>query len=330
MDRTENFIANGLVSHNTRWHQDDPAGRILPDNFDGRTGWYKDKTTGEAWFVLCLPAVCEHDNDPVGRKVGEWLWPESFGEQQLGAVRKRGGYFWSALYQQRPSPVEGLMFRAEHLLRYDPTKLPVVNLTIYIASDYAIKAEAGAADPDYTVHGVWGVDQDYNLYLLDGWRGRRTSDIWVREWIRLCKRWKPLMAFEESGQILGTIEPFLVKMMQEERCFVARTQFTSSTNKEARAQGLLGMASMGKLFLPKKEAIRGDLLTLVEAFEKEILQFPGGKHDDTVDQATLMARGLHSVIAGTIPKSKKNAADESLNELLARHEAEQERRRRGQ
>lgn len=329
VDRTENFIANGLVSHNTRWHQDDPAGRILPENFDGRTGWYKDRTTGETWFVLCLPAVCEHDNDPVGRKPGEWLWPDSFGEQQLGAIRKRGGYFWSALYQQRPSPVEGLMFRAEHLQRYDPRTLPVVNLTIYIASDYAIKAEAGANDPDYTVHGVWGIDQDLNMYLLDGWRGRFTSDRWVAEWIRLCKKWKPLMAFEEAGQILSTIEPFLAKMMVEERVFVARQQFTSHTNKEARAQGLLGMASMGKLFLPKKEAIRGDLLTLVEAFEKEILQFPGGKHDDTVDQATLMARGLHSVMAGTVPK-KTNAADETLNELIARHEREQERRRRGQ
>jgi predicted phage terminase large subunit-like protein len=314
----------------TRWHQDDPAGRILPDNFDGRTGWYKDKTTGELWFVLCLPAVCEHDNDPVGRKPGEWLWDEAFGEKQLGAIRKRGGYFWSALYQQRPSPVEGLMFRAEHLLRYDPLTLPITDLTIYIASDYAVTAEAGASDPDWTVHGVWGVDQDINLYLLDGWRGRFTADRWAAEWIRLCKKWKPLMAFEEQGQILKTIDPFLVKMMQEERVFVARQQFTSSTKKEARAQGLLGMASMGKLFLPKKESLRGDLLALVEAFEKEILQFPGGKHDDTVDQATLMARGLNSVLAGKKPKGGKNAADETLNELIARHEAEQERRRKGQ
>ena len=28
---TENFIANGLVSHNTRWHQDDLTGRVTRD-----------------------------------------------------------------------------------------------------------------------------------------------------------------------------------------------------------------------------------------------------------------------------------------------------------
>ena len=66
----------------TRWHMDDPAGRILPENFDGQTGWYKDRETGEKWFVLSLPAVAEHDNDPLGRKPGEWLWPENFGEEQ--------------------------------------------------------------------------------------------------------------------------------------------------------------------------------------------------------------------------------------------------------
>ena len=314
----------------TRWHLDDPAGRILPESFEGKTGWYRDRVTGEPWFVLCLPAVCEHDNDPVGRSKGEWLWPEAFGEKQLGGVRRRGGYFWSALYQQRPSPVEGLMFREEHLLRYDPKTMSIVGMQIYISSDYATKAEAGAPDPDYTTHGVWGVDQDLNLYLLDGWRGRATADVWAGEWIRLCKKWRPLMAFEEAGQIINSVGPFLVKMMLKERVFVARQQFTSSTNKEQRAQALLGMASMGKLFLPKKDGMKGDLLQFVEAFEKEILQFPGGKHDDTVDQATLMARALDRLVAGTPPKSGKNAAGESLDELHARNEAEKERKRRGQ
>lgn len=328
VDRTENFIANGLVSHNTRWHVDDPAGRILPADFDGRTGWYRDRITGEPWFVLCLPAICEHDNDPVGRKPGDWLWPEAFGEKELGGRRKRGGYFWSALYQQRPSPVEGLMFRAEHMQRYDPATLSIVGMKIYIASDYAVTAEAGAHDPDYTVHGVWGVDQDENIYLLDGWRGRMTADVWIAEWLRLCKRWKPIIAFEEQGQIIKALGPFIIKMMKKERVFVSRVQLVSSTNKEMRAQALLGWASMGKLFLPKKDGLRGDLLLLVEAFEKEILQFPGGKHDDTVDQATLMARGLDNVLAGRLPPSAKGQGEESLDELHARNEAEKERKKR--
>lgn len=312
----------------TRWHQDDPAGRILPENYDGETGWFRDRETGELWFVLSIPAAAEHDNDPLKRQKGEYMWPEEFGAK-FKAAQSRGGWVWSALYQQRPSPVEGLMFREEHLLRYDPKTKSIIGMQIYISSDYATKAEAGATDPDYTVHGVWGVDQDLNLYLLDGWRGRKTADIWAAEWLRLCKKWKPLMAFEEAGQIMNSVGPFLVKMMERERVFVARQQFTSSTNKEQRAQALLGMASMGKLYLPKKEGLTGDLLQLVEAIEKEILQFPGGKHDDTVDQATLMARALDRLVAGTPPKNPRNAAGESLDELHARNEADKERKRRG-
>jgi predicted phage terminase large subunit-like protein len=312
----------------TRWHQDDPAGRILPENYDGETGWFRDRETGELWFVLSIPAAAEHDNDPLKRQKGEYMWPEEFGAK-FKAAQSRGGWVWSALYQQRPSPIEGLMFREEHLLRYDPKTKSIIGMQIYISSDYATKAEAGATDPDRTAHGVWGVDQDLNLYLLDGWLGKKTADIWAAEWLRLCKKWKPLMAFEEAGQIMNSVGPFLVKMMERERVFVARQQFTSSTNKEQRAQALLGMASMGKLYLPKKEGLTGDLLQFVEIFEKEILQFPGGKHDDTVDQATLMARALDRLVAGTPPKNPRNAAGESLDELHARNEADKERKRRG-
>src|SRR6185312_7122864 len=67
IDRTENFIANGLVSHNTRWHEDDLAGRLLAQQGAG----------GEQWKVLSLPAVAKED-DALGRKPGDPLWPEYF------------------------------------------------------------------------------------------------------------------------------------------------------------------------------------------------------------------------------------------------------------
>ncbi len=311
----------------TRWHPDDPAGRILPENFDGQTGWYRDRNTGELWFVLCLSAVCEHEKDPLGRKPGDWLWPEAFGEKQLGGIRKRGGYFWSALYQQRPSPVEGLMFQQEHLNYYDPAKINRTELEVYISSDYATVAEAGAPDPDWTVHGVWGVDQDMNIFLLDAWRGRTTADIWAKEWVRLVKKWKPIMAFEESGQILNVVGPFLNMYMQQERTFCMRKAFVSAIKKEARAQSLLGLAAMGKIYLPMRGKVQGAMLLFLDVFEKELLQFPGGKHEDTVDQATLLARGIDMVVAGRRRKKPKLPHGETLDDVIARHEAQQQRRK---
>ncbi len=326
VDGAECFLADGMVSHNTRWHEDDPAGRILPENFDGRTGWYRDRETGEKWFVLSIPAMAEHENDPVGRKPGEWLWESQWGDKAWGGIKKRGGYIWSALYQQRPSPAEGLMFQDEHIRRYSPGRVDLTQMQVYGASDYAVSTEAGSPDPDYTVHMIWGVDPDWNIYLLDMWRGRATSDVWIREWIRLVKKWKPLRWGEEQGQIIKSVGPFLANMASVERAFTDRVQLTSTTSKEMRAQSLLGMASMGKMYLPKRDEIPAYFLNHLDAFEKELKQFPTGRHDDTVDTATLFARLLDRIVEGKKPSSKGvSPHGETLGELFSRHEQDNDR-----
>lgn len=300
---------------NTRWHEDDVCGRILPENFDGKSGWHRDRETNEKWYVLSLPAKCEHDDDPTGRKVGDWLWPDQWGEKVWGPIEKRGGYIWSALYQQRPSPAEGLLFQDDHLQYYTMGTLDLATITIYITSDYAVTAEAGAPDPDYTVHTVWGVDPEFNIYMLDMWRGRTLSDEWVRQFLRLVKTWKPLMAGEEQGQIIKGVGPFLVNQMRDEGVFVHRKQYTSDTSKEQRAHSLLGMAAMGKFFLP-----RGHPMT--ELFRAELKAFPGGKHDDMVDTATLLGRMLSDMISGSKKRGKELPHSESLFDLFSRHEKE--------
>lgn len=304
----------------TRWHMDDPAGRILPEDFDGSTGWYNDRETGEKWYVLSLPAVAEHANDPLGRKPGEWLWPEAFGEKELGAVRKRGGWIWSALFQQRPSPQEGMMFTDEHIQRFDLGKIDKTRLQIYIASDYAVTAEGQGDNPDWTVHMVWGVDHERNIYLLDMWRGRTESDAWIMRWIWLVKKWKPLRAFEESGQIIKSVGPLIKTMMLEEEAYTDRVQLTSAVDKPTRAQALLGWAAMGKMFLPTHASATKAMLPHLEAFELELKQFPTGRHDDTVDAATLFARGLDRVVEGERPRKRRSPHGDTLDDLWDRHE----------
>lgn len=316
----------------TRWNIDDPAGRILPENFDGSTGWYKDRETGEPWFILSIPAVAEHDNDPLGRQPGEWIWPGRIDEKTRGGTRKRGGWIWSALYQQRPSPEEGLLFTKDHIQRFNLRTLDLTDKQIYGTSDYAVTAEAGAPDPDYTVHLVWAVDSDWNIYLIGGWRARTESDKWVDAFIRLVRKHKPLRWGEEQGQIIKGIGPFLRNQMLREEVFVDRVQLTSSTSKEQRAQSLLGLAANGRFHLPTKESIAHDeaFTQLVEAMEKELLQFPGGKHDDTVDAATLMGRMVDRIIEGRAQR-KGNAGsphEPTLDELWSAHDEEIRRRER--
>lgn len=103
IERTENFIANGLVSHNTRWHEDDLAGRILASD------------DAPSWEVVKLPALAE-EGDPLGRDVGAALCPERFDEAALERIRGVLGArsFW-ALYQQAPQPAEGDLIKRHWL-----------------------------------------------------------------------------------------------------------------------------------------------------------------------------------------------------------------------
>ena len=102
----------------TRWHQDDLI------------GWLLEQEAGEApqhWHVLNLPALAEPREtrlsfpptcsvEPEWREAGVPLCPERFPLAELEQIRIRAGrYWWEALYQQRPSPAEGLLFRREWL-----------------------------------------------------------------------------------------------------------------------------------------------------------------------------------------------------------------------
>ncbi|MHA1938253.1 MAG: terminase large subunit domain-containing protein, partial [Candidatus Thorarchaeota archaeon] len=108
---SENFIVEGLVCHNTRWHIDDLSGKILHDARHG---------SGEKWLRVRIPAICDDpDHDPLGRSAGEAMWPERFSEEWLQG-RKRGyiaaGYewMWLALYQQSPPMVLDSEFSPEY------------------------------------------------------------------------------------------------------------------------------------------------------------------------------------------------------------------------
>ena len=93
---------NSIVLIQTRWHEDDLAGRILAEMAAG----------GEKWDVVCLPAQAE-ENDALGRSAGEWLWDDSYGYGELLRHEKeqQPSRNWSALYQQHPAPTRATISR---------------------------------------------------------------------------------------------------------------------------------------------------------------------------------------------------------------------------
>lgn len=266
-----------IILVQTRWHEDDPGGRLLKQQAEG----------GEQWEVLDLPAIRrDHDGEEHA------LWPQKFPLTRLHAIRRViGSRDWSALYQQSPAPDEGLYFKREQFRHY--TTLPQ-HLRYYGGSDYAVTAKGG----DYTVHAVIGVDPQDNLYIVDLWRQQTESDTWVDAFCDLILKYRPLKWAEEQGQIIKSLGPFIAKRMVERKAYCAREQLVSVSDKPTRARSFQARVAMGKVYFPKDAPFLADL-------EAELLSFPAGVNDDQVDALGLVGRLLDTMIGGHVPKPKE-------------------------
>lgn len=269
----------------TRWSESDLGGRLLDDMATG----------GDQWEVLRLPMEAEA-NDPLGRAIGDPLWPEWFTEE-MRRTAKRDTRRWSALYQQSPAPDEGTYFLKDWL-RPVPDLPPRASLRVFGASDYAVTDNGG----DFTVHIVLGVDSDDRLYVLDLWRDQASSDRWVEAFCDLVIRWKPMGWAEETGQIRAGIGPWLDRRSRERRAFVAREAFPTRGDKSVRAQSIRGRAALNGLYVPVNAPWRAD-------FEAELLSFPAGKHDDIVDALGLVGQLLDVMMPPGKPKPPEKPKD---------------------
>jgi predicted phage terminase large subunit-like protein len=252
-----------VIVINTRWHDDDLSGRLLAAQESG----------GDQWRVLSLPAISDD---------GSALWPEWYSIDRLNEIKSvLPARDWNSLYQQDPIPDDGDYFKAEWIRDYDV--LPD-NLHIYAASDYAVTDGAG----DYTEHGVCGMDTSGNMYLLDWWSGQTTPDVWIDAKCDLINQHKPLCWFGESGVIRRSVEPYMMRRIQERQAYCRIEWMASISDKTTRARSIQALASMGKLFLPSDAPWRQRLLA-------QMLRFPAGKHDDAVDVLSLLGRGVQHI-----------------------------------
>lgn len=268
----------------TRWNNNDLAGMLLPEDYNGESGMIKCRD-GNVWEVICVQAKCERKDDPLGREIGDYIWPEWFPKSHW-ATFERIPRTWSALYQQRPSPETGDYFKRDWLHLVD-TLPNIRNMRIYGASDYAVTADGG----DYTVHVVVGIDPDDRMYLLDLWRGQKASDIWVDAFCDLVTKWRPIGWAEETGQIKSGLGPFIMKRMIERKALVYRETFPTRGDKAIRAQSIRGRMALNGLYIAKDAPWLSDLIS-------ELMAFPVGVHDDQADALGLVGQLLDRMQAG--------------------------------
>jgi predicted phage terminase large subunit-like protein len=265
----------------TRWHSDDLAGRILTDMTND----------GETWRVLRFPAICETDNDELGRRLGEPLWSARFNRERLEQVKRTvGSYLWAALYQQTPVTREGGMFRREWFEVVDVAPSEGRQIRFW---DFAATEPKHSSDPDWTVGALVGLSKTNTYFIKDIRRIRGTPQAVERLVLNTAQNdgvGVRIVAEQEGGASGVTVTDHYRRNVLNGFSFTAQKPTTS---KEIRAMPFSSQAEGGNVKLVKGSWNRD--------FLDEIELFPHGSHDDQVDavsgaMALLTRRGEMTIL----------------------------------
>lgn len=256
-----------VVLIQTRWHEDDLAGRLLngPEN----------------WEVINLPAIAEH-GDMLGRDVGRALWPEQYPVDVLEGIKATiGEREFAALYQQRPSPLEGALFRRDWIGRQVS---PRSGTRIAMGVDLALSNKQSA---DYTAIVVVARDEWGKIFVLDAVRERVDFPSALRLIRNVADKWNPsAIAIEQVAYQAVVVQELLRSTTLPIR------GVTPDKDKVTRAQPLALRYEQGLVHHAQ----------LPSWFEDELLAFPQSQHDDAVDALVYAYQAvMRMTISGDVP-----------------------------
>jgi predicted phage terminase large subunit-like protein len=258
----------------TRWHDDDLAGRILAD-----------PEIGPGWEVIRLPAIVEDDDlpDPLERAVGEALWPERYPVEELAAIRRvLGSYLFSALYQGRPAPAEGNLFKRDDLRYWRPIVSNDSNTLYNLGGGRIINpvectrltmvdlATTIKTTSDYTVVGTFDIDPNGLMVCVDLDRRRLDGPDLLPLLKAKYQQWQPaLMGVESAGFQIAIIQ-------QARRDGLPVIELKAEKDKLSRALTASAKHESEQIWFEADAAY-------LDALVPELLSFPRGTYDDQVD-----------------------------------------------
>jgi len=218
--------------------------------------------------------------DPLGRNVGDALWPERFPVDELLRIKRQmGTYSFSALYQQRPVPLEGGLFKKSWFKQIIP--VPPQGLRWFRGYDLAISTKTSA---DYTASARCAIDRQGNIYIADVYRARLEYPD-QRKFVidRMTKERDTEHGIEAAMHAQAFIQD-LRRMPGLARFAIKPVRVTS--DKFTRALAWANRAEEGKVIL-----VRGPW---IHAFLEEVCSFPNSPHDDQVDAVSLCVQMMEA------------------------------------
>jgi predicted phage terminase large subunit-like protein len=249
----------------TRWHERDLAGWLQTEHQD-------------TWDLINFPAIAETE-DEIGRREGEALCVERYDLESLQKIEKGvGPRVWNALYQGRPAPAEGAMWKRQHWKRW--TTLPKFDEVIQSWDTKATNVKNKGSS--YVVGEVWG-RTGADCYLLwqvrDKWGFTEMLDQFRIVTARFPEGLRKLVENKANGPAA-----------QDSLCHEIQgiILVEPEGGKESRAMAVQPLIEAGNVWLP------ADNVTYdwVDGFIEEAAAFPNSAHNDQVDTASQALRFL--------------------------------------
>ncbi len=261
----------------TRWHEDDFAGRIIKNEK----------------HVTVINLKCEADNnDPLGRKPGEALCPEiGKGNEWLKDFKstfttKEGSRTWNALYQGSPTPDDGNIFKRKWFKYYE--KLPTLPYML-ISVDATFKDKE---DNDFVSIQVWG-KRNSDFYLIDRVKEHFGFTETLNVIRQLRNKYNKCSAVLIEDKANGSA---IVEVLQRE--FSGIIPINPEGGKIARANAVSPSFESGNVYFPKNKQWLYD-------YETELVSFPNAEHDDDVDCTTQAVNRLRNITAIEMSEEQK-------------------------
>ena len=264
VEGTENFIANGIVSHNTRWAPEDLIGRLAKDmtRIEGT----------DRYHFFEFPAIF---NENTAEEKA--LWPEFFDLEALHRTKASMPLFqWNAQYQQNPTGEEGALIKREWWKKWELPEAPPCE---YVIMTLDAAAEKGNRN-DFTALLTWGVfsherltEGNNHIILLNAVNVRVEFPELKEMALHAYKEWQP-DSFIVEKKSSGT------PLFQElRRMGIPVQEFTphrGTGDKIARVNAISDIVKSGMVWYPTGRKWAEEVI-------EQAASFPMSPHDDMVD-----------------------------------------------
>jgi predicted phage terminase large subunit-like protein len=252
----------------TRWHTDDLVGRLLEkQEADEKAGL----TEFDQWEVVRFPAVA--DTQEQYRNIGDPLWPEKFNSAALENIKNTVGiYDWVALYQQDPIATETQEFKKEWFRNFEEADLQGKQLIYTTTIDPAV---GEGKEADNSVVRTVGKELDKpNWYLIEESAGKMDPLQLIDAVFYHYEKYRSSV-FLETVAYQKALKYFITEEQKKRQVYFSINELKKNNeqSKEVRIRGLIPLYKAGVIFHRRSDY----------ELEKELLQFPKGKHDDRID-----------------------------------------------